>query len=126
MSNRKVHLKLFMRQITVPHKKPSHNLSISFTQQSSLGRIGDNLAYKCGRVSFHRHTVYSLTWCVNFMKSFQFQWNHKYKTVSRTFFELNLLLKLIYKTAITLFSVLQINICNPDNNILRKKLFDED
>ena len=38
MWNRKVHLKLFMGQITVPQKKPCHNLSISFTQQSSLDR----------------------------------------------------------------------------------------
>ena len=38
MRNRKVHLKLFMGQITVPQKKSCHNLSISFTQQSSLDR----------------------------------------------------------------------------------------
>ena len=44
-----------------------------------------------------------------------------------TVFELKFFLKFNYKTAITLFSVLQNNIIrNPDNDILRKTLFDED
>ena len=44
-----------------------------------------------------------------------------------TVFELKLFLRLNYKTAITLFSVLQDNILgNTDNDILRKTLFDED
>ena len=38
MWNRKVHLELFMGQITLPNKKTSYILSISFTQQSSLNR----------------------------------------------------------------------------------------
>ena len=45
MWNRKVHLKPFMGQITLPHKKPNHNLNASFTQQSSLDSTLEKLLH---------------------------------------------------------------------------------